>query len=333
MATAKSRAGDGATKKKTSRARKPKVEPGTRGLDAGSLDAEGAPSEVKTLASQIESDGGRVLASYREPLGAHWTLLASLPAEKIIPTPFQRDLSEAHVKRLTLVMDKLDRFLDPVVLVRSPEGAYWTPNGNHRTAAMKALGAKSIVCLVLPDLAVAYKILALNTEKAHNLREKAFEVIRMERDLAERDGGKKETDYLLEFEEAPLLTLGLCYEENGRFSGGAYRPILVRVDGFLDEPLPRALEIRKARAARLLELDEAVASAVKALKAKGFESPYLKNFVVSRVNFLRFVKGEMPSFDDALDKILKSAKGFDAGKVKPDDVARTAGAPEEAADA
>ncbi|HVO31927.1 MAG TPA: ParB N-terminal domain-containing protein [bacterium] len=322
-------------KPKSTRARaprKPKAEAGSRGLDAPSLADGSAPAEVTRLGEQIEADGGKVLATFKEPLGGHWSLLAALPADKIIPTPFQRDLSEAHVKRLTLVIDKLDRFLDPVILVRSPEGHYWTPNGNHRTAAMKALGAKAITCLVIPDIAVAYKILALNTEKAHNLREKAFEVIRMERDLAEREGSRKETEFLLEFEEPALLTLGLCYEQNGRFSGGAYRPILVRVDGFLDETLPKALAERARRAAKILELDEHVAVAVKALKEKGFESPYLKNFVVSRLNYLRFVKGDMPSFDEALDKMLNSAKKFDAGKIKTEDVARTAGAPEEAAE-
>jgi ParB family chromosome partitioning protein len=123
------------------------------------------------------------------------------------------------------------------------------------------------------------------------------------------------------------LTLGLCYESNGRFSGGAYRPILVRVDGFLDEALPKALERRKERSAKVLELDEAVVVAVKALKEKGFESPYLKNFVVSRVNYLRFVKGDMPSFDEALAKMIGSAKKFDAGKINKEDVARTSGPP------
>src|SRR4051812_45200259 len=313
--------------------RKPKkgsAEAGSRGLDAAATGAEEAPAAVKTLASQIEADGGKVLARYREPLGSHWTLLAALPSDKIIPTPFQRDLSESHVKRLTDVIDKLDRFLDPVITVRTDKGEYWTPNGHHRTSAMKALGAKAVICLVLPDIDVAFKILALNTEKAHNLREKSLEVIRMERTLAEREPARAEKEFVLEFEEAAMLTLGLCYESNGRFSGGAYRPILVRVDGFLDEKLPKALEVRKERSAKILKIDEAVSVAVKALKEKGFESPYLKPFVVSRINYLRFVKGDMPSFADATEKILKSAKNFDVGKIKQDDVARTSGPAEEA---
>jgi len=70
----------------------------------------------------------------------------------------------------------LDRYLDPIVTVRVDD-KYWTPNGHHRLSAMRALGAKSIMALVVVDPKVAYRILALNTEKAHNLKEKSLEVI------------------------------------------------------------------------------------------------------------------------------------------------------------
>jgi ParB family chromosome partitioning protein len=305
--------------------RKKKAEPGSRGLLATDVDAEKPTAEVTALQSQIEADGGRVIGAYREPLGSHWAVLAALPSEKIVPTPFQRDLSEAHVKRLTEVIGKIDRFLDPVIVVRNTDGAYWTPNGHHRTAAMKALGARSIVALVLPDHAVAYKILALNTEKAHNLREKALEVIRMARSLAGIDPNRPEKDYALEFEEPAFITLGVCYEERPRFSGGAYNPILRRVEKFEEAGLGAALAERKAHAAKVLELDDAVILAVESLKAKGFDSPYLKTFVVSRINYLRFVKGEMPSFGEALGKMIVSARKFDPSKVQADQVARAAG--------
>jgi ParB family chromosome partitioning protein len=128
------------------------------------------------------------------------------------------------------------------------------------------------------------------------------------------------------FEEAPLITLGLCYQENGRFSGGAYHPILKRCDQFLSARLPAALEIREARAAKLLELNEHVNEAVKKLKERGLESPYLKAFVVARINHLRFVKEKHPDFDDSIDRVLGAARRFNAANVKADQVARTGGA-------
>jgi ParB family chromosome partitioning protein len=193
---------------------------------------------------------------------------------------------------------------------------------------MRALGAKSIVALVVPDFAIAYKILALNTEKAHNLREKALEVIRMARALADLDD-RPETDYALEFEEPALLTLGLCYEQRPRFSGGAYNPVLRRVDGFLSESVADALRVREARAAQVLALDEAVNEAIERLKSKGLESPYLRAFVVARINPLRWKKDAGGEFDDVIATMTAAAKKFDAGKVSADQLASTGGAPEE----
>src|SRR5580704_11730033 len=106
------------------------------------------PNSVRELAEQINADGGAVLAAYQEPVGDHWQLFAMIPMDKLEPTPFQRDLSPAHMKRLTEVMKKLKRFTEPIVVVRS-EGGYWTPNGNHRRAAMKKLGAKMIPAIVM----------------------------------------------------------------------------------------------------------------------------------------------------------------------------------------
>ncbi len=249
------------------------------------------------MADAIRADGGAVLATYREPLGGHALMLAALPLDKVAPTPFQRDISDAHVRRLTQAMDKTKRFLDPIIVVRerTENAAYWTPNGYHRLTALKELGAKSVLALVVPERAVAYQILALNIEKAHNLREKAIGVRRMYEDLAAVPGAKEdETTYALEFEEPALATLGFAYQERGRLSGGAYHSILRKGDGWLPGRLVDALPQRRARAALLLAYDEAVTEAVAALKARGFNSPYLRNFVVARTNPLRFIKGEPP---------------------------------------
>jgi len=230
------------------------------------------------------------------------------------------------LKRLVQRVDEVGRFLDPIIAVRRDDGTYWTPNGNHRLHALKELGGKTVVALLIPEAELAYRILALNTEKAHNLREKALEVIRMARDLA--DTGASEADHALVFEEPALLTLGICYEQNGRFAGSVYRPVLVRTDAFMSAKLPKAIAEREGRAKKLLELDEAVNAAVKKLKERGFESPYLKTFVVARINFLRFQKGDV-DFDAAIEKMIASAKKFDAGKIKTDDVARSGGVAEE----
>lgn len=284
--------------------------------------AERSP-ELEALAKAVEADGGAVLAAYREPLGGHPLLFVALPVERVERTAFQRDVSDTHVRKLTLAMDKTKRYLDPIIAIREGDH-YLTPNGGHRLTALKELGAKSVLALLVPEREVAYQILALNIEKAHNLREKALEVVRMYRDLA-GSLDPKETEMVLEFEEPALVTLGFAYEQRGRLPGGAYAPILRKVDAFDEAKLSKALPERERRAQVVLAFDDAVGEAVARLKEKGFDSPYLKNFVVARVNPLRFMKGEAPPFDALFEQMTKRAKGMDPGKIRSEDVARSGG--------
>jgi ParB family chromosome partitioning protein len=326
-----------------SRARKPSGTPRRRrgvklrptDLRPADLGFESPPAELAALAAQIEEDGGRVLAIYREPLGGNALVFAALPVERVVPTPFQRDLSDAHVRRLTQAMDKTRRFLDPIIVVREPEAAakiepqarYWVPNGYHRLTALKELDAKSVLALVVPERAVAYQILALNIEKAHNLRERAIGVRRMFRDLEAADARDEET-YALEFEEPALVTLGFAYDKRPRLSGGAYHPILRKLDGWIGGRLSAAAAERERRADVVLGFDDAVSDAVARLKERGLTSPYLKAFVIARVNPLRFIKGTPPGFDELFATMTRRAAGLKADKIRSEDVVRTGGAPE-----
>src|SRR5207248_10547872 len=193
--------------------RRKKVAPASVGLTAAQTrNASGA--EVDRLASQIEDDGGAVLGRYNDPFGGKPVVLAALPVEKVEPTPYQRDPSDAHVKRLMGVIETIGRFLDPIVAIRD-DGQYLTPNGNHRLQALKKLGVRTIVALLVPDPQIAFKILALNTEKAHNVREKSLETIRMARAFAESrpSSSQEERAFAFEFEQPAFLTLGAAYDE------------------------------------------------------------------------------------------------------------------------
>jgi ParB family chromosome partitioning protein len=304
--------------------RRKKIAPASVGLSAPeTATAHGA--ELDRLARQVEEDGGAVVGRYRDPFGGTPLLFAALPVDRVEPTPYQRDPSDAHVKRLMGVIETIGRFLDPIVAVRE-EGQYLTPNGNHRLQALKKLGVKTIMALLVPDAGIAFKILALNTEKAHNLREKSLETIRMARALGKLSDDN-ESSYAFEFEQPAFLTLGICYEERPRLSGGAYQSILRRVDTFLDEPVGKAVKERERRGRKILKLDDAVSAAVEKLKAKGLTSPYLKPFVVSRVNYTRFSKATSFDYDEALDKIIASAAKFNVDRIKQEDVAKSGGGP------
>ena len=301
-----------AAKKKKAPRRKKKAD--SRGLKPKELVEGTPPAEIVELAAAINDDGGIALGMYREPLAGDWLILAGLPVEKVDPTPYQRDLSPAHVKRLQYAIEQLGRFLDPIIVVRAGKGAYWTPNGHHRLSAMKRIGARTVTALVVPDPTVAHRILLLNTEKAHGLKERALEVIRLAEALAKMDD-RAESEYEIEFEEPSLLTLGLCYDKNPRLAGATYHSVLKRVESWSDEALSRSLVVRRAMAKRLIALDEAVGKVVDALKERGFQSPYLRPFVVARINPLRWKKGPA-DFDETMDTMLAGAKKFDAAKVK-----------------
>ena len=283
-----------------------------------------APKAVTALAEQIEKDGGHALALYREPIGDHWHIFCLLPMAKVEATPYQRDLSPTHAKRLTGVVKKIDRFVDPIVAVSPRPGVYWTPNGHHRRTALEKLKADFVPAILIPEADLAFEILALNTEKAHNLKEKSLEVIRMYKGLAEERPKSSEEDFAFQFEAPHFITLGLLYEENRRFAGGAFAPILKRVDTFLKGKLPDTLLTRQERAGKVREADAALAVALAALKKRGINHPYVKNYVLARTSPLTRARKTMPAFDQTFDKLTAAIQGFDPAKVRYEDIQRAA---------
>jgi ParB family chromosome partitioning protein len=327
-AKAKARAGSRRNTGATKRARG-KLAPGpnARGLDAAQVAIAPDSPEIAGVVSLLQSCGGAVIGAYRDPLGGRPLVLAVLPLNAVQPTPFQRDLSPTHAKRLAQKIEETAAFLDPLIVVRGEDGRLWTPNGRHRLAAGKVLGLKLITALISPDESLAYRILALNTEKAHNLRDRSLEVIRMARSLAKRHATSKESQYTAEFESAELLTLGMVYEKSSRFAGGAYSPFLKKVDRFSERTLAASLGEREGFASRLLEIDTRAKKIIATLQARGFNSPYLRNYVVARINPVRFHKAKkgdskppMP-LAEALTRMAAAAKNFKIETVSSADLA------------
>jgi ParB family chromosome partitioning protein len=284
-----------------------------------------APSkQAGLLAEQIERDGGHSLAIYSEPVGDHWQIFCLLPMAKVEPTPYQRDPSPTHIKRLLNAIKKVDRFVDPIVVVSPRPGVYWTPNGNHRRAVLEKLKTELIPAIAIPEADVAFQILALNTEKAHNLKEKSLEVIRMYRGLMTEDPAAGEEEYAFQFEAPHFITLGLLYETNKRFAGGAFAPILRRVDKFLKGSFPKTFPEREERAGMVRRADEVLGDVVARLKKRGIGHPYVKNFVLARTTPLTRQRKTLPSFEQTFKKLTAALEEFDVNKVRYEDVQRAA---------
>ena len=283
--------------------------------------------EIAELSTQVRALSGAPIGAYREPLSGRPLLLATVPLGALQPTPFQRDLSPTHTQRLARRIGESGAFLDPLIVVRGEEGRLWTPNGRHRLAAAKLLGLRQITVLISPDPALAYRILALNTEKAHNLRDRSLEVIRMARSLAAARERGSEQRWAEQFEAPELLTLGVLYETSGRFAGGAYSAFLRKVERFSDRPLARSLREREDYAARLLGIDAQVKQIVAGLQARGFRSPYLRNYVVARINPVRWLKprkadaAPLMPMGQALTRMAAAARAFKLESVSHRDLA------------
>ena len=329
MAARKKAASAGTRSGRVSKRARGKLAPGgeARGLDAAQVAIALESPEIADLAALVRAAGGAPIGAYHEPLGGRALMLASLPLQAVQPTPFQRDLSPTHAKRLAQKIDETAAFLDPLIVVRGEDGQLWTPNGRHRLAAAKVLGLRQITALISPDESLAYRILALNTEKAHNLRDRSLEVVRMARSLARRDGQRRESQFTAEFESPELLTLGMVYEHSSRFAGGAYSAFLKKVDRFSDRTLTVSLREREDYAARLQEIDSQVKRLITALQARGFKSPYLRNYVVARINPVRFHKAKkgdtkppMP-LAQALTRMTAAARTFKVDSVSNSDLA------------
>ena len=83
------------------------------------------------------------------------------------------------------------------------------------------------------------------------------------------------------------------------------------------------------RATMVLELEGKVAAVVKKLKERGLVSPYLRSFVVARINPLRWIKGEPPALEDVLKTMRERVAKFDVEKIRPQDLGGAAGPPDD----
>jgi ParB family chromosome partitioning protein len=72
-----------------------------------------------------------------------------------------------------------------------------------------------------------------------------------------------------------------------------------------------------------------VSEVVKKLKDKGFVSPYLRSFVVARINPLRWIQGDPPPLEEVLKTMRDRAARFNVDKIKQSDLASIGGAPDD----
>ncbi len=280
---------------------------------------------TEKLKELIEADGGKVLVIYKEPFGNKKQVFAFLPIEKVKPAPFQREISTFHLRRLAQVIDKVGRYIDPIVVIRGEEGIYYTPNGTHRLEAMRSLGKDKITAIVIPEAEIVSYILALNTEKSPNIKEKCLEVIKLYKELIEIDPNIREIDYAFQFEEASYLTLGVIYLEEEKFSGATYNNFLKKVDNFLDESLELAYQERKKRAEKVKELHRITLKKEEEFKANNKNFPFLRQYILSKANPYKRLRKINENFYTAVEKLMENVKSLSPERISTEEFLNTGG--------
>src|SRR3954467_9972503 len=127
-----------ALKRAAPKKRPRKAKAGTRGVMAAETTLTDLSGQAAETREKIEKAGGVVTGMYYDPLGKNPLLLAVLPIDKVEPTPFQRDVSDMHHKKLADVLDRTGMFLDPIIAITAPKDGFWTPNGGHRLGGVGA---------------------------------------------------------------------------------------------------------------------------------------------------------------------------------------------------
>ena len=251
------------------------------------------------------------------PLGGHWQLLAGLPIDLVEPTPYQRDLSRPHVARLADAIDQLDRYLDPMIVVRTERGQLLDPERQPparraaragRAGGRRARGAGDRSRP--PDPAAQHRE-GPQPPRARARGGPAGAGPRRARRPA-RSGITRSSSRSPRCSRSASAT--------SRTGGSPAAPIIPCSSGSSSSPPRRSPGRSRCAGAR-----RAAAGARRGgerggdrqLKARGFESPYLKAFVVARINPLRFKRGAKAEFDETLDKMLAAARRFDPARSAP----------------
>ncbi|MFN3505702.1 MAG: ParB/RepB/Spo0J family partition protein [Caldimicrobium sp.] len=217
------------------------------------------------------------IATFEDPVKKQPLKLALFKIEEIDAPPFQRDISESLKKHLEMAIEKLG-FLTPIVVV--PKGGrYYVVDGRHRLEAMRELGAREILAVVV-DESLYHYILEFNTEKPPNVKEKAKQAYRLYMDFIKEDETLIEEDLFVYFKEPMLITFGFAIEElDSKFPASFYESFVSKIDEFLKLPLKEAVDERRKRAHRLIELNKIVNEKYAEF---GWENALLKGEIVRK---------------------------------------------------
>jgi ParB family chromosome partitioning protein len=240
--------------------------------------------------------------AFSDPSKKQDLTFAIVPAERLEVITHQRKPSAPHVGKVTTSIEKVG-FLTPLVVVEQ-DGKYVIIDGQHRFLAAQQLELKQLPVVIVPP-ELARRMLSLNVEKEPNIRERSAVALSIYRELVETDPDLAEEEPLVadSVDHAHYVTLGLGYEESARLAGSSFEPILRKCDGFLDQPLSKAYEIRQERAAKVGEANTLVRAVADKLKEIGAWHQFVGAQIIAYANPLKRTR-KQASFDSTFEKMI-----------------------------
>ncbi|HCO39192.1 MAG: ParB N-terminal domain-containing protein [Aquificota bacterium] len=255
---------------------------------------------------------------FREPIKGLELEFAIVPESKIVIPSIQRELSDAHIKRLMESMEKIG-FVEPLTVIPTEDGYYEVINGQHRFEAGRRLGMSEFPVIILPASAKDY-IIALNVEKVPSLKDKAHQAYEIFMSYLQKEPSLEE--YRLEkfVEEAYLITIGFIVDKIGdkKFPGYAFEKVLKKVDFFLDSPLESAKEEREKRAEVLMKAKEVLNRRYEEL---GLKNALQKEAIVSKafqMEYGRYVRNIGDDFYTVFERLMSAMEKvtFEEGELE-----------------
>ena len=260
--------------------------------------------------------GEQIITRYEEPISSKKLVFTILNIDDIQIHDYERTISEEHLKKLMAAISKTGVYIDPITVFKDNRGKYFVLNGQHRLLAMKRLGYEQIPCIIFDDPEIAKNIIALNTEKAPDIRDMAKESKSIYMEYLENYPQEPET-IAGKYIEAYYVTCGFAYEKMEKFGGSVLETLMRKVDLFTEHPLKQAVKIRQKRADKLIQIYNKIIEVEQELKEKDIWHPFIRKEIFSHINPYKRLRVIPDDFDQVIEKLVYNLENFDIASFKP----------------
>ena len=218
---------------------------------------------------------------FADPMSGKSLAFSMIPADKLLPGEYQRNLSKGLVNKL--LASTAVGFVIPLVVTPAGEGRYEVLDGQHRLATISKLKEGlnvSIPCVVTPPGMFKERPLLLNMEKGDNIKDKCTKIYSVYMKAFAVTPEKEEVDLLPAASFQPhLFTLAFSYTEKGLASPSLVETVVKKFDSVIGGSISVSISERRERAEQVAQLETLVTETARENGIKDFN---LKKAIISK---------------------------------------------------